>query len=116
MITMLRNAALNSLQYQLELADIRAKNIDVTNFEEKLEDFKDKFSRNFRLASDRFQDAIKSIDRSIEQLEKTKKALLNSENQLRLANDKAEDLTIKKLTRNNPTMKAMFEEAKDGKE
>lgn len=112
MITMLRNAALNSLSYRLELADIRNRNIDVTNFENQLNDFKDKFSRNYELASKKFEDAIKSIDKSIEQLQKTKEALTKSENQLRLANNKADELTVKKLTRNNPTMKAMFEDAR----
>lgn len=111
-ITILRNAAMNSLQYKSELALVREQNIDVTNFEEQLNDFRNAFGRNYRLASDRFGDAIKHIDNSISQLQKTKDALLSSENNLRLANDKAEDLTIKKLTRGNQTMKTKFDEAK----
>ena len=109
-ITVLRNAALNSLQYKTELALIKAQNIDITNFETQLEDFRAGFSRNWRLASDGFEEAIKRIDEAIKDLEKTKEALHKSANNLRLANDKAEDLTIKKLTRGNPTMTAKFEE------
>ena len=111
-ITLLRNAALKSLEYKTELATIKNQNIDITHFEEDLLDFKDKFSRNFRLASDKFQKAIDEIDKTIEHLQKTKEALLSSENNLRLANNKAEDLSIKRLTKNNPTMKAKFEELK----
>lgn len=111
-ITILRNAALNSLGYRQELETIRNQNIDISNFEEKINAFKDGFARNYRLASDRFNTAIDEIDKSISHLQKIKEALLSSENNLRLANDKAEDLTIKKLTRGNPTMKAMFEDAK----
>jgi len=111
-ITILRNAALNSLDYQQELALIRNQNIDISNFEEGLNDFKEKFSRNFRLASERFHRAIDEIDKTIDHLQKTKEALLSSENNLRLANNKAEDLTIKRLTKNNPTMTAKFEELK----
>jgi hypothetical protein len=107
-ITLLRNAALNSLKYKSELALVRAQNIDVTNFENQLNDFREGFGRNYRLASEKFSTAIESIDKSIVQLQKTKENLLSSENNLRLANDKAEDLTIKKLTRGNPTMAEKF--------
>lgn len=109
-ITVLRNAALNSLKYRTELAQIREQNIDITHFEEDLNDFKDKFARNYRLASEKFQKAIEEIDKTIDHLQKTKEALLSSENNLRLANNKAEDLTIKRLTRNNPTMAQKFAE------
>ena len=109
-ITVLRNAALNSMQYRNQLEEVKKQNIDVTNFENEINDFKDKFSRNFRLASDRFHDAIKEIDKTIDHLQKTKEALLSSENNLRLANNKAEDLTIKRLTKGNPTMQAKFAE------
>lgn len=112
MITILRNAALNSLQYRQELADIRNQNIDISRFEEDMNDFKDKFARNYRLASDKFHKAIEEIDKTIDHLQKTKDALLSSENNLRLANNKAEDLTIKRLTRNNPTMAEKFDELK----
>lgn len=111
-ITLLRNAALNSLKYKQELQVIKNQNIDITNFEADMNEFKEKFSRNFRLASDKFRTAIDEIDKTILHLQKTKEALISSENNLRLANDKAEDLTIKKLTRNNPTMQAKFEELK----
>lgn len=110
MITLLRNAAQNALQYRQELAVIRSQNIDISRFEDDMNDFKEKFSRNFRIASERFQKAIDEIDKTIDHLQKTKEALLSSENNLRLANNKAEDLTIKRLTRNNPTMKAKFEQ------
>ena len=110
MITLLRNAALNSLQYKAELALVKAQNIDVTNFEDKLESFKAGFARNYDLASRKFQTAINEIDKSIAHLQKTRDALTASDRQLRLANDKAQDVTIKKLTRGNPTMKAKFEE------
>lgn len=109
-ITVLRNAALNSLQYRHELELVRNQNIDITHFEEDINDFKDKFSRNFRLASEKFQKAIDEIDKTIDHLQKTKEALLSSENNLRLANNKAEDLTIKRLTKGNPTMAAKFAE------
>lgn len=109
-ITVLRNAALNSLQYRHELELVRNQNIDITHFEEDINDFKDKFSRNVRLASEKFQKAIDEIDKTIDHLQKTKEALLSSENNLRLANNKAEDLTIKKLTKGNPTMAAKFAE------
>lgn len=112
-ITLLRNAALNSMDYKRELAVIRNQNIDITHFEENIESFKNGFSRNFRLASEKFQTAIDEIDKTIDHLQKTKKALLSSENNLRLANDKAQDLTIKKLTKGNSTMKAKFDELKN---
>ena len=109
-ITLLRNAALNSLQYKQELALMRDQHIDITHFEEDLETFKKGFARNYELASKKFQSAIDEIDKTIKSLEKTKSALLSSENNLRLANNKAEDLTVKKLVKNNPTMKQRFEE------
>ncbi|QYY34809.1 DUF2130 domain-containing protein [Ruficoccus sp. ZRK36] len=112
MITLLRNAATNSLSYKNELALVKAQNIDVTNFEADLEDFKSRFGRNFELASSHFQKAVEEIDKSISHLQKTRESLVKSENQLRLANDKAQDVTVKKLTRNNPTMKDKFEEAR----
>ena len=112
-ITLLRNAAANSLEYKHELEIIKAQNVDVSNFEAEMNDFKDKFSRNFRLASEKFQKAIEEIDKTIDHLQKTNEALLSSENNLRLANSKAEDLSIKRLTKNNPTMAAKFEELKD---
>lgn len=111
-ITLLRNAAMNSLQYKAELALVRNQNIDITNFEEKMNKFKEGFARNYDLASRKFKDAIDGIDKTIKELEKTKAALLSSENNLRLANEKSEDLTIKKLTHGNPTMKAKFDELK----
>lgn len=109
-ITLLRNAALNSLQYKKELALIRNQNIDITNFEERMDKFKEGFAKNYELASRKFKTAIDEIDKTISHLQKTKDALLSSENNLRLANNKAEDLTIKKLTRGNPTMQQKFEE------
>ena len=111
-ITLLRNAASKSLEYKKELALIKTQNIDITNFENEMNDFKEKFGRNYRLASEKFQKAIEEIDKSIEHLNKIKEALTSSERNLKLANDKAEDLSIKRLTRNNPTMKAKFDEAK----
>ena len=110
MITLLRNAALNSMKYKSELALVKNQNIDVTNFENQLNDFRDTFGRNYRLASEKFTTAIDSIDNAIAQLQKTKAALVSSENNLRLANDKADDLTIKKLIRGNTTMAAKFAE------
>ncbi len=107
-ITLLRNAALNSLTYKRELEVMRNQNIDITHFEEDINDFKDKFARNFRLASEKFQKAIDEIDKTIDHLQKTKDALISSENNLRLANNKAEDLTIKRLTKGNPTMAEKF--------
>ena len=110
MITLLRNAALHSLDYRKELQVVRNQNIDISNFEQSMNDFKDKFSRNYRLASEKFSKAINEIDKTIDHLQKTKEALLSSENNLRLANNKVEDLSIKKLTRNNPTMAQKFAE------
>ena len=111
-ITLLRNAAQNSLKYKSELALVKAQNVDITNFETQLGDFKTTFGRNVRLASEGFDEAVKRIDEAIKDLEKTKEALYKTANNLRLANDKAEDLTIKRLTRGNPTMAAKFEELK----
>jgi len=112
-ITLLRNAALNSMQYKAELALVKSQNIDITNFEEKMNKFKEGFARNYDLASRKFKEAIDGIDKTIKELEKTKAALMSSENNLRLANEKTEDLTIKKLTHNNPTMKAKFDALND---
>ena len=112
-ITLLRNAARNSLDYKKELMIIKNQNLDVEKFKEEMNLFKDKFSRNYNLASKQFKAAIDEIDKSINHLQKIKENLLSSENNLRLANDKLEDLTIKKLTKNNPTMLAKFEEIKD---
>lgn len=112
-ITLLRNAAMNSIQYKSELALVRNQNVDITNFEEKIDAFKDGFARNYELASRKFNTAIEEIDKTILHLERTKAALQSSENNLRLANNKAEDLTIKKLTHGNPTMKAKFDELAD---
>ena len=109
MISILRNAALNSMAYKAELAVVRNQNIDITKFEEQMETFKSGFARNYDLASRKFQTAIDEIDKTILHLQKTKDALVSSENNLRLANNTAQDLTIKRLTRNNPTMKAAFE-------
>ena len=113
MITLLRNAATNSLKYKAELAVVRNQNIDITNFEENMNKFKEGFAKNYQLASRQFGTAIEEIDKTIDHLQKTKDALLSSENNLRLANNKTEDLTIKRLTRGNPTMKAKFEELSD---
>ena len=110
MISLLRNAASSASQYKEELSLVKSQNIDVTNFENDLLDFKEKFDNNYRLASERFEKAIKEIDNTIDHLQKVKEGLLGSERNLRLANDKAQDLSIKKLTKNNPTMKAKFEE------
>lgn len=109
-ITLLRNAAMNSMEYKAELSLIRSQNVDVTNFEEKIDAFRKGFAYNYDLASRKFKTAIDEIDKTISHLQKTKDALLSSENNLRLANNKADDLTIKKLTRGNPTMKAKFDE------
>ena len=114
MITLLRNAAQNSIEYRQQLAAVREQNVDITNFENDMEEFKQKFGKNYRIASEKFQTAIKEIDNAIDRLEKTKKALLGSENNLRLANKKAEDLSIRKLTRKNPTMAAKFAELEAG--
>lgn len=109
-ITLLRNAALNSLQYKAELAQVRAQNIDITNFEIRLNEFKSGFDRNYRLAKERLISAIEGIDKTIAQLNKIKEGLQNSENNLRLANEKADDITVKKLTKGNPTMSQKFDE------
>ena len=115
MITLLRNAALNSLQYQKELAVVRNQQLDLVNFESNMQEFKDAFGRNYRIASEKFQTAIEEIDKTIDHLEKVKKALQSSENNLRLANDKADDLSIKKLTKNAPSVKQMFDDLSSGK-
>ena len=107
-ITLLRNAAMNSLEYKSELALVKAQNLDITNFETDLDSFKSAFAKNYDLASKRFQTAIDEIDKSIDHLQKTKEALMGTDRNLRLANDKAQDVTIKKLTKNNPTMGAKF--------
>lgn len=109
-ITLLRNAAMNSMKYKSELAMVRNQNIDITNFEENINSFKEGFARNYELASRKFKTAIDEIDKTIDHLQKTKDALLSSENNLRLANNKAEELTIKKLTRGNPTMSKKFDD------
>ncbi len=110
MITLLRNAAMDSLKYKSELALVKEQSIDITNFEDQLDAFKTAFGRNYDLASRRFQTAIDEIDKTIDHLQKVKEALLGSERNLRLANDKAQDVTIKKLTRGNPTMATKFAE------
>ena len=112
-ITLLRNAAQNSLKYKTELALVKAQNIDITNFENELDAFKTGFARNYELASKKFKTAIEEIDKTIDHLQKTKDALLGSENNLRIANNKADDLTVKKLTKSNPTMAAKFAELKN---
>jgi len=113
-ITLLRNAALNSLSYRRELAAVKNQQVDILNFEENMNAFKEGFARNYRLASEKFKAAIDEIDKTILHLQKTKDALLSSENNLRLANDKAEDLSIKRLTKNAPAVKAMFDALKEG--
>jgi hypothetical protein len=113
MITLLRNAALNSLKYKSELALVKAQNVDITNFEDNMNKFKEGFARNYDLASRKFKTAIDEIDKTIDHLQKTKDNLLRSEDHLRLANQKAEDLSIKRLTRGNPTMATKFAELKD---
>ena len=115
-ITLLRNAAMNSMQYKAELAMVKSQNIDITNFEDKMNKFKEGFARNYDLASRKFKEAIDGIDKTIKELEKTKAALLSSENNLRLANEKTDELTIKKLTHGNPTMKAKFDELSENNE
>ena len=112
MITLLRNAALNSLKYKTELALVREQNIDITNFETELNAFKTAFGRNYDLASKKFTTAIAEIDKSISHLQKTKEALLSTDRNLRLANDKAQDVSVKRLTRKNPTMAAKFDEVR----
>ena len=109
-ITLLRNAAMNSLKYKAELNLMKNQNIDITNFEEKIDTFRKGFAYNYDIASRKFKIAIDEIDKTISHIQKTKDALLSSENNLRLANNKADDLTIKKLTQGNPTMKAKFDE------
>lgn len=115
-ISLLRNAAMSSLKYKSELALVKAQNVDITNFESQLNDFKTSFGRNWRLASEGFEEAVKRIDEAIKDLEKTKEALHKSANNLRLANDKAEDLTVKRLTRGNPTMAEKFAKLKNSDE
>ena len=112
-ISLLRNAALNSLNYRKELEIVRNQQVDILNFEQNMDAFKTAFARNYELASRKFNDAINEIDKSISQLQKVKEALTSSERNLRLANDKAQDLSIKKLTKNSPTLKAMFDERKN---
>ncbi len=114
-ITLLRNAAMNSLKYKSELALVKSQNIDVTNFEKHLDDFRSDFGRNYRLASEKFKNAIDGIDKSITQLQNTKKELISSETNLRIANDKAEELSVKKLIKGNPTMTAKFTDLSDAK-
>jgi hypothetical protein len=109
-ITLLRNASLNALEYKRELSIVRNQNIDISNFEDNLMKFKDGFSRNYDLAHSHFDNAIDEIDKTIRQLEKVKAELLGSDKQLRIANNKVEDISIKKLTKNNPTMRAKFDE------
>jgi len=109
-VTLLRNAALSSLTYRTELARVREQNADITSFEEELDAFKTGFARNYDLASRRFKTAIEELDKTIDHLQKMKDALLGSENHLRLANNKADDLTIRRLTRGNPTMATKFAE------
>ena len=115
MITLLRNASLNSLKYQKELAIVKSQQVDLYNFESNMQEFKDAFGRNYRIASEKFQTAIEEIDKTIDHLEKVKKALQSSENNLRLANDKADDLSIKKLTKNAPSVRQMFDDLNSGK-
>ena len=112
MITLLRNAALNSVQYQKQIAQYKSQNIDISRFEDSINEFKEKFGLNYQRASEKFKKAIDEIDKTIDHLQKTKDALLSSENNLRLANNKAQDLTVKRLTRNNPTMAQKFAELK----
>ena len=116
MITILRNAAMNSMEYKAQLALIRNQNVDITHFEENINKFKDGFARNYELASRKFKTAVEEIDKTILHLQKTKEALISSENNLRLANNKAEELTIKRLTRGNATMKAKFAQLKQQEE
>ena len=111
-ISLLRNAALNSVEYKKQVVEFKNQNIDISHFEDDINEFKEKFSRNYQLASDKFKKSIDEIDKTIDHLQKTKEALLSSENNLRLANNRAQDLTVKRLTRNNPTMKQKFEELK----
>ena len=112
LISILRNAAVNAYQYKVEMNQYKSANIDVTNFENKLQDFKDGFIKNYTSAANNFDEAIKDIDATIKKMESIKAHLLTTQNQLRLANNKVEDVSVKKLTYNNPTMKKMFEEAR----
>lgn len=112
MITLLRNAARGTLEYRRELAEMRAQNIDITNFEDKLNEFKSGFERNYELASKKFQTVIDEIDKSIDHLQKTKKALLGSEDNLRIANKKVQEVTVRRLTYKNPTMQEKFKQAR----
>ena len=116
LISLLVQTSKKSLEYKQQLAIAQSQSVDVSNFENQLNDFRDKFGKNYRLASEKFKTAIDEIDKSIQHLQKIKDALIGSENNLRLANDKAESLTIKKLTRNNPTMKQKFDDARKGSE
>ena len=116
LITLIRSTATNSLQYKRELKIIQNQNIDISHFEENMNSFKEGFKRNYELASNKFTKAIEEIDKAINQLQKTKEELLSSENNLRLANNKAEDLTIQKLTKNSPTVRLMFDELKNTQE
>ena len=115
LITLLRNAAQNALEYQHELLVVKNQQVDIQNFEDNMQKFKEGFGRNYRLASQKFTTAIDEIDKTISHLQKTKEALLSSENNLRIANDKAEDLSIKKLTRNAPSVAEMFDKKDSGK-
>ena len=112
-ITLLRNAAMNSLQYKSELAIVKSQNLDITNFENSLLSFKEDFGYNYNMANKKLVEAISGIDKTIEHLNKTKAALLSTDKNLRIANEKADELTIKKLTRGNPTMKKKFDELKN---
>ena len=114
LISLLVQTSKKSLEYKQQLAIAQSQSVDVSNFENQLNDFRDKFGKNYRLASEKFKTAIDEIDKSIQHLQKIKDALIGSENNLRLANDKAESLTIKKLTRNNPTKKKKFDDARKG--
>ena len=113
-ITLLRNAVLNSVHYRRQVAELKNQNVDISNFEAEMNEFKEKFGRNYELVSKKFQTAIDEIDKTIDHLQKTKDALLSSENNLRLANNKAQDLSVKRLTRNNPTMQKKFDDLKNG--
>lgn len=113
-ITLLRNAALNSVHYRRQVAELKNQNVDISNFEVEMNEFKEKFGRNYELASKKFQTAIDEIDKTIDHLQKTKDALLSSEKNLRLANNRAQDLSVKRLTRNNPTMQKKFDDLKNG--
>ena len=116
LITLIRNLASKSLEYRKELELVKNQNIDITHIEENIKLFKEGFSRNYRLASERFAKAIEEIDKTIDHLQKTKEHLLKTDDNLRLANNKAEDLTLKQLSRNNPTMQKLFDELKENKE